>query len=68
MTTRTKQTGVVVKLLKKDRNIFSIMTVVTIAMRKKGFGEHAEELIKEVTSSPSYEVALNTISDYVRIL
>ena len=64
---KSKQTGVEVQLTGEDGNIFAIMGRVQRAMNRAGFRKEAKEMAKKVTSSPSYEIAIATIEEYVEI-
>jgi len=58
-----------VKLVGEDGNIFNLMGIVSRQMKKHGHEDHrVEEFINDVTSSQSYDEALQKIAHWVKIL
>ena len=63
-----KQTGVKVKLLGTDGNIFSIIAKVRLAMRREKIKQSViEEFTGAVQASGSYDEALCVIMEYVDV-
>lgn len=53
-------------LIGEDGNIFAILGRATRLLRESGQGEQAQEMIRRVYQSDSYEQALAIISEYVQ--
>lgn len=53
-------------LIGEDGNIFAILGSATRLLRESGQGEQAQEMIRRVYQSDSYEQALAIISEYVQ--
>lgn len=53
------------KLVGKDGNIFNLMGIASRTLKEAGLKEQADEMIKRITSSKSYDEALGIIMDYV---
>ncbi len=61
-------TGVTVKLIGTDGNIFSILAKVRRAMRSAGIEQaRIERFTAEVQSSSSYDEALQVVLKYVEV-
>ena len=54
-------------LIGQDGNIFNLMGIASRTLKKYNMKEEAKEMIDRITSSKSYEEALNIIGEYVEI-
>ena len=51
-------------LIGQDGNVFNLLSICTIALKKAGQPENADKLQKEVTSAASYDEALTIMTEY----
>lgn len=58
------KTGVVVKLLGQDGNIFNLYGICARELRCAGFAEEATELRTKVMNAGSYDEALRLFMEY----
>lgn len=56
-----------VQLAGKDGNIFNLMGLVSKSMKRNGYRDRVEEFVNDVTSSKSYDEALQTIMKWVHV-
>ena len=54
-------------LIGQDGNIFNLMGIASRTLKKYNMKEEAKEMIDRITSSKSYDEALNIIGEYVEI-
>ncbi len=62
-----KQTGVHVKLIGEDGNVFNLINLVKRALISAGHKELAEEMQEAVMSCGSYDEALVIFTEYVEV-
>lgn len=55
------KTGIKVKLVGEDGNVFNLIGICTQALRRNGMRDKVDEFQKEVMSSKSYEEALSVM-------
>lgn len=65
---KNTKTNITVKLIGEDGNVFNLIGIVSKALKKAGEKNLADEFVKEVTSSGSYEEALCVIMNYVHVM
>lgn len=69
MSTETKQTGLQVKLIGRDGNIFNLLGIVSNELSRAGEGDLGDEVIGRVMSEAKcYEHALGIIQEYIEIV
>ena len=62
------KTGIEVKLIGEDGNAFNLMGIVSKAMRRNGISkDEIEQFQNEVTSSNSYDEALQVMMRWVDV-
>lgn len=62
------KTGIEVKLIGEDGNVFNLMGIVSRAMRRNGISkDEIEQFQNEVTSSESYDEALQVMMRWVDV-
>ncbi|WP_270364122.1 hypothetical protein [Bacillus paranthracis] len=62
------KTGIEVKLIGEDGNVFNLMGIVSKAMRRNGISkDEIEQFQNEVTSSDSYDEALQVMMRWVDV-
>lgn len=61
------KTGLTVKLIGKDGNVFNLIAICTQALRQNGMRDKVTEFQKEVMSSDSYESALGVMMNWFDI-
>ena len=54
-----------VKLVGQNGNVFNLLGICTVALKRAGLYEEAQELKKRVLSSGSYDEALALMLEYV---
>ena len=63
--TKSTQTGVKVKLVGQDGNVFNLIAIAQREMRRAGFGDEAKEMANKIyTEAKSYHEALGIIMSY----
>lgn len=50
-----------------DGNIFNLMGIASRTLKQAGLKEKADEMIKRITASKSYDEALGIIMEYVEV-
>jgi hypothetical protein len=55
------------QLIGRDGNIFNLMGIASKALKETGQKEKADEMIKRITASKSYDEALGIIMEYVKV-
>ena len=65
MSEKETQSGIHVKLIGQDGNIFNLMGIVLRALRRNGRSDLCEPFKQAVTSSHSYQEALARIMEFV---
>lgn len=55
------------KLIGQDGNIFNLMGIASRTLKKAGQKEKADEMVKRITESKSYDEALRIIMEYVEV-
>lgn len=55
------------KLTGQDGNIFNLMGIVSRTLKANGQGDKVDEMVKKVTSSPNYDIALSVFFEYVDV-
>jgi len=58
---------VTVELVGTDGNIFALIGKVSREMKKQGYVEEAKQMTQEVTSSGSYDEALQILMKWVEV-
>lgn len=53
------------KMIGENGNVFNLMGICSRELKKAGYPEKAEEMLKRVTSCGSYDEALSIMSEYV---
>lgn len=53
------------QLIGRDGNIFNLMGIASRTLKQAGLKEKADEMIKRITASKSYDEALIIIMEYV---
>lgn len=62
------KTGIEVNLIGEDGNVFNLMGIVSRAMRRNGISkDEIEQFQNEVTSSESYDEALQVMMRWVDV-
>lgn len=56
------------KLIGEDGNIFNLMGIASRTLKKAGMKDKADEMVKRIMESGSYNEALAVISEYVEIV
>jgi len=54
-------------LIGADGNIFNLLGIAARTLRRNGMSNEAKEMSERVTSSGSYDEALNILGEYVEI-
>ena len=62
-----KQTGVIIKVVGEDGNIFNIMGLAARAMKKAGLEEELKQMVEEASHTQSYEEAICKIGEFVEL-
>lgn len=55
------------QLIGRDGNIFNLMGIASRTLKQAGLKEKADEMIKRITGSKSYDEALGIIMEYVEV-
>lgn len=55
-------------LIGQDGNIFNLMGIATLTLKRNGMSDEAKEMRERVVQCGSYEEALNTLGEYVNIV
>jgi len=55
------------KLVGKDGNMFNLMGIASRTLKEAGLKEKADEMIKRIMNSKSYDEALGIIMEYVEV-
>lgn len=55
------------QLIGRDGNIFNLMGIASRTLKQAGLKEKADEMIKRITASKSYDEALGIIMEYVEV-
>lgn len=63
----SKQTGIAVKLIGENGNIYNLLGIVQRELKRHGMADVAKQLIAEATATHSYEEALAVIMEYVEV-
>jgi len=64
---KMSKTGIKVKLVGQDGNVFNLIGICTTALRRNGMRDKVAEFQKEVMSSHSYEEALCVMMDWFEV-
>lgn len=56
------------KILNEDGNIYNLLSIAKQALVDAEQPDKADEMIKRVTSSSSYTIALSIIMEYVEVI
>ena len=54
-------------LIGQNGNIFNLAGIASLTLKERGMGKQAEEMLRQVLGSGSYEEALYIIGEYVHI-
>lgn len=55
------------QLVGHDGNIFNLIGIASRTLKQAGLKEKADEMIKRITDSKSYDEALRIIMEYVEV-
>ena len=55
------------KLIGQNGNVFNLMNIVSRELKRAGFDTEAKEMVDKVTSSMSYDEALQCLMEYVEV-
>lgn len=58
------KTGIKVKLIGEDGNVFNLIGICSHALKENGMSNKIDEFVKEVTSSHSYDEALGVMMNW----
>ncbi|MBQ1971246.1 MAG: hypothetical protein II223_02270 [Treponema sp.] len=61
------KTGITVKLIGEDGNVFNLIGICSQALRRNGMRDKVAEFQKEVMSADSYEGALGVMMNWFEI-